>query len=95
MGKGDVALGRHQGARQRGVHVPHDDHQVGPLGFEDLLEGDHHAGCLPGVGVAPHPQVEVRLGELELPEEDVAHPLVVVLTRVDDAGDEAPVPLES
>ena len=49
----------------------------------DRLEGRHDVGRLGRVGAGADLQVDVRLGNLELPEEQVAHPLVVMLAGVD------------
>ena len=57
----EVDLRRHQGARRRRVDVADDDHDVGPLRLEHLLEADHHPGGLRGVRSRSDAEVDSRL----------------------------------
>ena len=51
---------------------------------EELLERLHDLGRLRPVGARADTEVDVRLRDAELPEEDVGHLVVVVLTGVDE-----------
>ena len=50
VGHRDVELGGIEGAGYGGVHVPHDDDEVGALFEQDLFELEHDGPCLLGVG---------------------------------------------
>ena len=52
----------------------------------DRLEPLHHLGRLDGVAARADPEVDVRPGDLQLLEEQLRHPLVVVLAGVDEVG---------
>ena len=77
-------LHRRERAGDRRVHVPHHHDQIRPMLHQELLVGDHHLPGLLGVRAAAHPQVEMRLGQHEVPEEGVRHVEVVVLAGVHD-----------
>jgi hypothetical protein len=77
------------GARQRGVHIAHHQHAVGPGLLADLLEGHHDLGGLGGMAAAAGLEVVIRLGNAQLIKEDVAHLPVVMLAGVDDLELEA------
>ncbi len=81
---GDPQLGAGQGRRQRGVDVAVDDHALGRLLAEDLLQGHQQRRGLGPVCAGAHAEVEVGLGQTQLLEEDLRHAPVVVLTGVDD-----------
>jgi hypothetical protein len=77
----DPELRSHQTARDRAVHVANDHHGAGIAVACHGLERLHDLGGLHG-GAAAHAQVQIRLGNAQLPEEQVAHVVVVVLAGV-------------
>lgn|GEM_PF-1258595 len=90
VGHRDVELRCRESACERRVRVAVDQHQVRNLGLQDLLDAGEHRSCLCRVHPRPDAQVVIRPGDLELLEEDVRHPRVVVLARVDQDLVEAP-----
>lgn len=86
VGNEAPGLGGHQGARQRGVHVPHHHHGIRRQVVDQRLEADHHLGRLLGVRPRPHPQEVVGLSQAEVVEEDVVQGGVVVLAGVHEHG---------
>nr|BFE34451.1 hypothetical protein GCM10010200_067020 [Actinomadura rugatobispora] len=80
----DVQLGRDQRGGDRRVHVAVHHDQVRRAAQELPFEARHECGRLRGVAPRPHAEVHVRLGQPQLAEEDLRHPLVVVLAGVDD-----------
>ena len=64
---------------------------AGRSGEQVLLERRQDARRLRPVGPRAHAEVDVRLRDAELSEEDVGHPFVVVLAGVHEARREARV----
>jgi len=67
------------------VTVAVDDHESRAHREELRLERGHHGGRLLGVAPRSHTEVHVRLGQVQLGEEDLGHVVVVVLPGVDEA----------
>jgi hypothetical protein len=82
VGHADAELGGRQGGGERRVDVADDHHGVGAVGAELLLQALHDFGDLPHVCARADSQVDVRLGDVELAEERLAHSLIVVLPGV-------------
>ena len=86
VGDRDQQLLGRQAARHGRVHVAEDDHEVGLLRQEHLLELDHDPGRLLRVGAGAGAEEMVRLRQLQVLEERLGHHVIVMLTRVDDQG---------
>ena len=84
MAHGEVELRGREGPREGRVRVPVHDDDVRVLLLEDFLELDQHRPGLAGVGPGADPQVVIWFRDVQDLEEDVAHRIVVVLTRVDE-----------
>ena len=84
VGDGDAHLRRGERAGERGVHVAGDEHDVGLGVDQDLLERRQHLGRLHAVGAGADAEEDVDLGELQVGQDLVGHPAVVVLAGVDD-----------
>ena len=84
MGDGDVKLHRGEGGGQRGVHVAHDQHEVGPRIVQDRLEAAHDLGGLDRVRARADAEVEVGGPDIQVLEEPLRHRPVVVLAGVDE-----------
>ena len=84
VGEGTAGLRRHErrGERRVDVTVDHDQRRI-ELG-EGRLEGDEQRRRLAGVRARSDAEIEVRLGQGEVAEEDVGQPRVVVLSGVDE-----------
>jgi hypothetical protein len=78
----DAQLHGDQAAGDRAVHVAHHEHGVRPVLEQHRLEALHDLGRLHRVRAAADAEVQVRLRDSELPEEQIAHVRVVVLPRV-------------
>jgi hypothetical protein len=78
----DAELGARQGGADGGVHVAVKHHQRRRIVEELPFHPHQHVRRLGGLGARPDPEVDVGLGQAELDEEDVGHPLVVVLPGV-------------
>src|SRR5215813_4512225 len=83
MSKGDAELDRGERARQGGIDVAHDQDYIGPALGEDGLQAKHDLRDLRGGRGRLHPEIDVRVGQLEVGEEAVRHRPVVVLTGMD------------
>jgi hypothetical protein len=81
---GQAELGRGQRARQRGVRVTQDEHEVGTDVEHRLLQRGQHAARHVAVRSGPDAEMEIRSGDLELVEERARHLVVVVLAGVDE-----------
>ena len=84
VGDGDVKLHRREGGGQRGVHVAHDQHEVGQRGVQDRLEAAHDLGGLDRVRARADAEVEVGGPDIQVLEEPLRHRPVVVLAGVDE-----------
>ena len=82
VNQGNAQLHRHQATGDRAVHVADHQHGIGSGPKHHGLEGFHNLRRLHGVASRTHFQVEVRLGNAQVMEEEPAHVLVIVLTRV-------------
>ena len=80
----DAELRGNEGGGDGRVHVAVDHDERGPTVDEQLLEPDHDRCGLRRVAARPDLQVDVRLRQAELAEEDLGHLLVVVLAGVDE-----------
>ena len=78
----DAQLHGDQAAGDRAVHVAHHQHRVRPVLEQHRLEALHDLGGLLRVRAAADAEVQIRLRDSELPEEQVAHVRVVVLSGV-------------
>ena len=79
----DVELHRGERGRERRVHVTGYDDEVRTQLEERPLELVERARRLLGMGPRSDRELDVRLRQRELGEEDVRHQVVVVLTGVD------------
>jgi hypothetical protein len=77
----DAGLLGHDGAGQRGVHVAHHHHGVGPVGGHMLLKGFHDARRLRRMAAAAAVEVHVGRRDAQFLEEHVAHVAVVSAGR--------------
>ncbi|KAF5047213.1 hypothetical protein DSECCO2_462840 [anaerobic digester metagenome] len=83
VGHGDVEFRGREGAGEGRVRVPVDeDHVRVPL-LDHALDPDEHRARLLGMAPGADPEVMIGDRDLQLLEEDVRHPRVVVLARVD------------
>ena len=73
-----------QGTGDRGVRVAVDEHPVGRVLLEDGVEGGQHGTGLDAAAAGADLEVDVRLRDVQVVEEDVAHPHAVVLAGVHD-----------
>ena len=80
---GDVHLGCGERPGQGRVGIAVDQHPVRPLLQQHSLQPKQHFADLPAVRPRPHSQIHVRLREVQFLEEDLGHPVVVVLAGVD------------
>ncbi len=82
----DEQLGADERRRQRGVDVAVDDDAVRRSGPGRLCLERHSSAAVWAAWLPePTPEVQVRLGQAELLEEDVGQAAVVVLAGVDEA----------
>ena len=79
----DRQLGGDEARRERAVDVAVDHRERRRIVRPCTLEADHRRGRLLGMRARADAEIDVRRREVELAEEDVAHPLVVVLAGVD------------
>ena len=84
VGDRDPELGRDERGGERRVHVAVDDDERGLEVQEHRLESDHQRGGLRRLRPRADAQIDVRLGQTEVAEEDVRHRRVVVLAGVDE-----------
>ena len=73
-----------QRAGDRGVDVAHDDNGIRRVAGQYRLEPLHDFSRLHGVRARADFQIDIRARNAELLEKQLAHPLVVVLARVDE-----------
>ena len=78
----NARLGARQCAGERRVGVAIDEHDVGSLVLHHRLELCEHRAGLRAVRSAADVQMMIRRGDAELLEEDVRHPVIVVLAGV-------------
>jgi len=72
--------GKRPGERRIGVSV--DEHPVRPFLRQCAFECGQHAPGLRAVGTGPYPEIAVGPRDLEFPEKDGRHVVVVVLASV-------------
>ena len=77
---GNFQLARCQGAGEGGIGVSVHEHPVGTLLDHHLLEGDEHAPRHGAMRPASHFEIAIGAPNSHLIEEDLRHPIVVVLT---------------
>jgi hypothetical protein len=82
MGYGYLKLHGSEGTCQSGVHIPHDNHQIGLLLQENSLKFDEDPPRLLAVISGADPEMQVRVGKPKIPEESIRHIGVIVLARV-------------
>ena len=82
VGDLNPALHRDERASERRVDVADDEHHVGGMFVERLVERGHDARRLHGVTGRAHFEMQVRFGNLEVAEELRRHVVVVVLPGV-------------
>ena len=82
VGDRDVQLGGREGAGERRVGVAVDEQPVRLPGDELALDPGQHLAGLGAVGPGADLEVDVRIGDAELVEEDARHLVVVVLAGV-------------
>ena len=87
-----VQLGADERRGHRGIDVAVDEHEIRLPFQHDRFEARHDFSRLGGVRPGAHREIDVRLGNPELLEEDVRHERVVVLAGVDDRLPDAVVP---
>ena len=82
---GDAELGRGERARERGVHVAGDDDDVGlDRRAGRCSNARQDLGGLHAVRAGADAEEDVDVGEVEVGQDLVGHPAVVVLAGVDD-----------
>ena len=74
----------HDGASHRASHVAHHKDQIRWMRHQVLLEGNHNSGGLFRLSASPTTQINIRLGNIELFEESLAHLSVIVLTSMNE-----------
>ena len=84
VGDRQVQLHRGEGAGQRRVGVAVDQHPVGALLVEHGVERGEHGAGLHAVAARADAEVDVRVRDAQVGEEDVGHARVVVLAGVHD-----------
>ena len=82
MSHSDEQLRGHQRCGHRRVHIPVDEHDIGPQLHEQRLEPNHHLSGLNTVRSRPDAQARVGWRQFQLLKENVGHQLVVVLARM-------------
>jgi hypothetical protein len=84
VGDGETEFFGGNGTRHRRVDIPHDHHEVWAFLHTHPLKGHHHPGRLLGMAAGAHPEKPIGSRQFEIPEKDVRHLHVVVLTGVDE-----------
>ena len=79
----NASLDRDERTAQRRVDVADDEHHIGGMVVERLVERSHDAGRLHGVARGADFEMKVGFGNLEVAEELGGHVVVVVLSGVD------------
>jgi hypothetical protein len=90
----DLQLHRRERGRERRVDVARDEHDIGPKVEEHALEPVEGLRRLFAVVPGANRELDVRLGQRKLVEEDVVDEPVVVLTGVDEPLVDATRPLQ-
>lgn len=73
----------HQPAGDRTVDIPNHQYGVGLLFEHHRFERFHDFRRLHGVAAGTNLEVDIRLGNAQLAEKQITHPLVIMLPRVD------------
>jgi hypothetical protein len=71
-------------ARQGGIHITHNNHQIRPFILAKFLKGRHNFGSLNCMGTGASIQKKIRLRKLKILEKGLGHLIIIMLACMHD-----------